>query len=140
MSGGRDSAHGAPTHLGDADVGQLGAGGEVQLLQPAQGPEGHPGVPPQLVQVLLRHHLGPRLERQAGGLEEAHDAEGPGEARPLIALWSVNTRDANMRPTPPPAPGPTISWSALLLAASATPSSPQSVISLHRASRRTTRF
>lgn len=86
----------ARTHLRDAAVGQLGAGGEVQLLQPAEGQERGSGVVPELVQVVLRHHLGSLFKGQTGRLEEAHDAKGPREPRPLVPLLSSNTAEMTL--------------------------------------------
>lgn len=77
-----------PPYLSDAAVGELGAGGQVQLLQPAEGGQRRAHVVPQALQVLGGHHPGPLLEGQPRRLEEAHDAEGPGEARTLVPLRS----------------------------------------------------
>lgn len=92
------------THLSDAAVGQLGAGGEVQLLQPAEGQERGPGVVPELVQVVLRHHLGPLFEGQTRRLEEAHDAEGAREPRPLVPLLNTAEMMLTLAVSNPPSP------------------------------------
>lgn len=72
--------------LCDAAVGELGAGGEVQLLQPAEGQQGSSGLLFELLQVVVRHQLGSLLTRQTWRLEEAHVAEGPGEPGTLVSL------------------------------------------------------
>lgn len=76
-------------HLGDAAVGEFGAGSEVQLLQPAQSEEGRSLLLLELLQVVLRHQFGSLLKRRTRRLEEAHVAKCPGELGTFVSRLLV---------------------------------------------------